>query len=48
MNLDDVGQELYGLSPEEFTEARNARAKEITTAGDRELGVEVEGAQADV
>lgn len=39
--LDDVAQELYGLPPEEFTEVRNARAKEITAAGDRELAAEV-------
>jgi hypothetical protein len=41
VNLDDIGQQLYGLSPEEFTEARNARAKEITAAGDRGLGAGV-------
>jgi len=39
--LDDVAQELYGLPPEEFTEVRNARAKEITASGDRELAAEV-------
>jgi hypothetical protein len=41
VNLDDVARELYGLSPEEFTERRNARAKEIIAAGNRELGAEV-------
>jgi hypothetical protein len=41
VKLDNVAQELYGLPPEEFTEARNARAKEITATGDRELGAEV-------
>jgi hypothetical protein len=41
VNLDDVAQEIYGLSPEEFTERRNARAKEIIAAGNRELGAEV-------
>jgi hypothetical protein len=41
VNLDDVAHELYGLSPEEFTEGRNARAKEITAAGNREMGAEV-------
>ncbi len=41
MILDDVAQELYGLPPEEFTEVRNARAKQITAAGDRELAAEV-------
>lgn len=32
--------ELYGLVPEEFTAARNARAKEVR-AGDRELGARI-------
>lgn len=41
MNLDDIAQELYGLSPERFTEVRNSRAKEITATGDRALGAEV-------
>ena len=41
MNLDDVAKELYGLSPERFTEVRNTRAKEITATGDRALGAEV-------
>ena len=41
MAFDGVAHELYGLSPEEFTDARNARAREITAAGDRELGAEV-------
>ena len=41
MVLDDVAQELYGLSPEKFTEVRNARAKEIIASGDRALAAEV-------
>src|ERR1700688_3497887 len=41
MNLDEVAHELYGLPPEGFTEARNARAKEITAAGNRELATQV-------
>jgi hypothetical protein len=39
--IDDVADELYGLSPERFTEVRNARAKEIGTSGDRELASQV-------
>lgn len=41
MTLDDVAEELYGLPPEEFTEVRNARAKEIGATGNRELAAEV-------
>jgi hypothetical protein len=37
----DVAYELYGRLPEEFTEARNARAKELAADGDRELASEV-------
>lgn len=33
--LEDVAHELYGLTPQEFTAARNARAKEVT--GEKEL-----------
>lgn len=33
--MDDVSEELYGLPPDQFTEARNARAKELTASGDR-------------
>jgi hypothetical protein len=39
--FDDVADELYGLSPERFTEVRNARAKEIGATGDRELASQV-------
>src|ERR1700674_1951642 len=36
MARDDVGEELYGLPPEQFTRARNAGAKELAASGDRE------------
>jgi hypothetical protein len=35
--LGEVAQELYGLAPEDFTAARNARAKSAQADGDREL-----------
>lgn len=35
--LTAAAEELYALVPEEFTAARNARAKEARAAGDREL-----------
>lgn len=35
--LTGAADELYGLVPEEFTAARNARAREAKDAGDREL-----------
>lgn len=35
--LDDIADELYGLPPEAFTAARNARAKAAKDAGDRAL-----------
>ncbi len=41
VTLDDVARELYGLTPEEFTEARNGRAKELAATGDRALAGEV-------
>ena len=41
MNLADVITELYGLDPEMFTAARNARAKEAIAAGDRELAAAI-------
>ena len=34
MSIEDVARELYGLEPEEFTAARNARAKEAKEAGE--------------
>ncbi|NIZ92835.1 hypothetical protein [Kineococcus rubinsiae] len=39
--LDEVAEELYGLAPEEFTAARDRRAKEARTAGDRDLATSV-------
>lgn len=36
MNFDDVVDELYGLLPAEFTAARDARAAEARSAGDRD------------
>jgi hypothetical protein len=32
--VDDVGNDLYGLPPDEFIGARNARAKELAASGD--------------
>ena len=42
MSIDDVARELYGLVPEEFTAARNERAKEAKDAGDAELAAGVQ------
>src|ERR1700727_424917 len=41
VDLDRVADELYGLDPESFTAARNARAKEATSGGDRELAAAI-------
>ena len=41
MLLDDIADELYGLPPEAFTAARNARAKAARTDGDRELAAAI-------
>ena len=41
MGIDDVAHELYGLVPEEFTAARNAKVKEAKAAGDAELAAAV-------
>jgi hypothetical protein len=43
VSIEDVAQELYGLAPEEFTSARNARVKEARDAGDRDLAAAVQG-----
>ena len=43
MSIDEVAGELYGLPPEEFTAARNARAKEAASAGDGDLAARVKG-----
>ncbi len=37
MSIEDVARELYGLVPEEFTAARNARARLAKADGDAEL-----------
>ncbi|POX46689.1 hypothetical protein C3489_31340 [Streptomyces sp. Ru71] len=41
MDLDTVADELYGLRPEDFTAARNARAAAARKAGDRSLAGEI-------
>ncbi len=43
MNLDDVVAQLLAGSLNEFTNARNAKAKELKAAGRRELAAEVAG-----
>lgn len=39
--MDEVGYDLYGLSPDQFVEARNARAKALAASGDRQFGAAV-------
>src|SRR5437868_5706248 len=41
MNLDDVVAQLLAGSLNEFTNARNAKAKELKAAGERDLAAEV-------
>jgi hypothetical protein len=41
LDLDEVADELYGLSPGEFVGVRNARAKEAKAAGDRDLAAAI-------
>ena len=41
MTLQEVAGELYGLVPEEFTAARNARVKTVRASGDRQLAEEI-------
>src|SRR5437667_92064 len=43
MNLDDVVAQLLAGSLDEFTSARNAKAKELKAAGERDLAAEVAG-----
>lgn len=43
MGVQEVAEELYGLAPEDFTAARNARVKEAKSAGDTELAGEIQG-----
>ena len=42
MSIEEVAHELYGLVPEEFTSARNARAKDAKASGDPELAARVQ------
>jgi hypothetical protein len=42
VSIEDVAAELYGLAPEEFTAARNARAKGAKAGGDAELAAQVQ------
>ncbi|MDX2593736.1 hypothetical protein PV343_16035 [Streptomyces sp. WI03-4A] len=41
MDLDAVADELYGLAPDDFTTARDTRAKAARAAGNRELAGEI-------
>ncbi|NHA69393.1 hypothetical protein [Phycicoccus flavus] len=42
MGIEEVADGLYALAPEDFTAARNARAKEARAAGDRDLASAVQ------
>src|SRR5579872_4953164 len=41
MTPDEIADELYGLPPEQFITTRNARAKELSDAGDRETAASI-------
>jgi hypothetical protein len=41
VDAEQVAHELYALHPEQFTTARNARAKEAKAAGDRETAARI-------
>lgn len=43
VDVDQVADELYALTPEQFTPARNARAKEAKAAGDKEAAARIAG-----
>jgi hypothetical protein len=43
MDFDEVAEQLYGLSPDEFTAGRNAAAKQARSQGERELAARVTG-----
>ncbi|MFC4496771.1 hypothetical protein ACFPA8_21805 [Streptomyces ovatisporus] len=43
MDLDEVADELYGLRPEDFTAARNDRAQQARSEGQRELAGQIRG-----
>jgi len=41
MDRDEVADELYGLTIDQFTQVRDGRAKELSASGDRETAAEV-------
>ena len=41
VDVAEVADDLYGLPPEEFTAARNERAKAYKSGGDRKLGAQI-------
>lgn len=41
MDIDEVADELYGLDPAEFVEARKARVTQVRKEGDRELATAI-------
>ncbi|MEO9328896.1 hypothetical protein [Gordonia aurantiaca] len=41
--FDEIADELYGLTPNEFVSRRNELAKEVRTDGDRELATRISG-----
>ena len=41
MDLETVADELYGLRPADFTSARDAKAAEARTSGDRQLATQI-------
>jgi hypothetical protein len=43
VDLDEVADELYGLRPEEFTAARDDRARQARAAGQRDLAGQIRG-----
>ena len=45
VNFESVSTELYGLAPNDFTAARNARASEARKAGDAALAASLKGLQ---
>ncbi|MFD3654620.1 hypothetical protein [Streptomyces sp. NPDC058620] len=45
MDFETVADQLYGLRPEEFTKARNDRAKAARKAGDRDLAQQITALQ---
>jgi hypothetical protein len=43
VDVEKVADELYGLTPEQFTAARNARAKEAKAAGEKDAAAQIAG-----